>query len=224
MPSPHVFRLGWNREKLAEYLLSRISFVAKPSTVSDDLGSDFFCTLFRLDKRDNREYASPLSSFAIQIKSNSRIQDFTTNIKYLYDLEIPFFWGVLNEKNKSLTVYSGENLPVFFSLVDMPKTLRIKPLDRDQVEAPSEPNEPRREDYTVMFPKILELGVDSEKEELEKGTSALHQMCRLMHANIATRRTEEYIFEGYDEGSVTNGTAVAKPLPVLDLRLSEFLS
>lgn len=35
-------RLGWENEQLAHYLLSRFSFVAHPSTVGDDLGSDFF--------------------------------------------------------------------------------------------------------------------------------------------------------------------------------------
>ena len=46
MASQHYFKRGWDREKLAEYILSRFSFVAKPSTVSDDLGTDLFCTLF----------------------------------------------------------------------------------------------------------------------------------------------------------------------------------
>lgn len=93
MTAPYYFKCGWERGKLAEYILSKFSFVAKPSTVSDDLGSDFFCTLFRLEEKDGRDYPLSLSSFAIQIKSNDDPFDFSANITYLQNLEIPFFLG-----------------------------------------------------------------------------------------------------------------------------------
>ena len=80
MTSPYYFKRGWDREKLAEYILSRFSFVAKPSTVSDDLGSDFFCTLFRLKSKDGRDYPLPLCSFAIQIKNSDDPFDFSSNL------------------------------------------------------------------------------------------------------------------------------------------------
>src|SRR3989442_3819860 len=42
----YTVRTGWEAERLAHYLLSRFSFVAQPTTISDDVGSDFYCTIF----------------------------------------------------------------------------------------------------------------------------------------------------------------------------------
>ena len=203
MTAPYYFKRGWDREKLSEYILSRFSFVAKPSTVSDDLGGDFFCTLFRLEERDGRDYPLPLSSFAIQIKSNQDPFDFSPNIAYLQNLEIPFFWGVLNENTKRLSVFSGENLPVFFSHVGPVRKLIVKPLERGQMSAPYYPSEGGQSDYTVMFPKILDIDMDSTKEDLNKNVDELQKICSLIHRNISTRKTEEYIFDAYDGRSVT---------------------
>lgn len=203
MTAPYYFRRGWDREKLAEYILSRLSFVAKPSTVSDDLGSDFFCTLFRLKEKDGRDYPLPLSSFAIQIKSNDGPFDFSANITYLENLEIPFFWGVLNEGAKRLSVFSGENLPVFFSHVGQVKKLKIKPLKRSQMSRLYDPKEGSQYNYTVMFPMVLNIDVDSTRQDLNRNVDTLQEMCSLIHRNISTRKTEEYIFDGYDGQSVT---------------------
>jgi hypothetical protein len=37
----YSIRSGWEAERLAHYLLSRFSFVAQPTTIADDVGSDF---------------------------------------------------------------------------------------------------------------------------------------------------------------------------------------
>ena len=39
-------RTGWEAERLARHLSSRFSFVAQPTTIADDVGSDFYCTIF----------------------------------------------------------------------------------------------------------------------------------------------------------------------------------
>ena len=65
------FRKGWENENLAKFILSKFSFVANPSTVADDIGSDFLCTLFRIERENNKDYLLPLNAFAIQIKSNT---------------------------------------------------------------------------------------------------------------------------------------------------------
>ena len=63
------FREGWRTEHLARFILSKFAFVAQPISISDDIGSDFICTLF-----ENREkYLFPTNSFAIQIKSKGEI-------------------------------------------------------------------------------------------------------------------------------------------------------
>ena len=46
-------RIGWENERLAEFLLSRISFIANPAKTSDDVGTDFICTLFRQERKNN---------------------------------------------------------------------------------------------------------------------------------------------------------------------------
>jgi hypothetical protein len=202
MTSPYYFKRGWDREKLAEYILSRFSFVAKPSTVSDDLGSDFFCTLFRIESKDGRDYPLPICSFAIQIKSSDDPFDFSSNINYIEGLEIPFFWGVLNEEAKCLSLYSGENFPLFFSHVGLVESLIIKPVERELMSSPYDPLESRKSNYTVLFPSILTIAVDSTREYLDSCVEGLQKICSFIHGNISTRKTEEYIFARYNEHSV----------------------
>jgi len=88
----HLFtmRKGWESEHLAHYLLSQISFISNPSIIGDDIGSDFICTLFEINKKKNKDFLIPKNSFAIQIKSNSRRINLTDKIGYLANLEIPF--------------------------------------------------------------------------------------------------------------------------------------
>ena len=202
-PQPFHFKLGWDREKLAEYILSRISYTAKPSTVSDDLGTDIFCTLFRVEEINGDKYRLPLSSFAVQVRSSDKIADVSKNFKFLFNLEIPFFWGVLDENAKRLTLFSGENLHVFFHHVGEVKELKIRPLERNQMNAPYDPMEPRKGKYTVMFPKVLHMDINQTEEDLNEVVSGLQKTCHLMHRNISTIEMEEYIFEHYDKRIVT---------------------
>jgi hypothetical protein len=202
-PQPFHLKLGWDREKLAEYMLSRISYTAKPSTVSDDLGTDIFCTLFRVEEMNGDKYRLPLNSFAVQVRSSDRTSDFSKNIKYLLNLEIPFFWGVLDESAKRLTLFSGENLHVFFHHVGEVKELKIKPLERNQMNALYDPMEARKGKYTVMFPKVLHMDINQTEEDLNEVVSGLQKTCQLMHRNISTIEMKEYIFAHHDERIVT---------------------
>ncbi len=201
-PQPFHVKFGWDREKLAEYMLSRISYTAKPSTVSDDLGADIFCTLFRVEEMNSHQYRLPLSSFAVQVRSTDETSDFSKNIQYLHDLEIPFFWGVLDESARRLTLFSGENLHVFFHHVGKVRTLKIRPLERNQMDVLYDPMEPRRGKYTVMFPKVLHMDINQTREDLNGVVSELQKMCLLMHGNISTSTMKEYIFEHYDKSTV----------------------
>ena len=203
MASPHHFKRGWDREKLAEYILSRFSYVAKPSTVSDDLGTDLFCTLFRLEEKNGIDYPFPLNSFAIQIKSNADPFDCSANISYLQNLEIPFFLGVISESTKEMTIFTGENLPKFFPHIGPLSKLKIKPLERSLMSVPYDPMEGHKNDYTVMFPKLITIGIDSTKKDLEGTVEELRDLCALIHRNIATVKMQEYIFEEFVKGSYT---------------------
>ena len=75
------FRKGWQSENVARFLLSKFSFLAHPSAVSDDIGSDFFCTIFQVHKEGSHDYLIPDHSFAIQIKSNSRPIDVSNKLE-----------------------------------------------------------------------------------------------------------------------------------------------
>ncbi len=52
----YKFRKGWENENLAKFILSKFCFVAQPSTVSDDVGVDFFCTIFEKEVIKKKEY------------------------------------------------------------------------------------------------------------------------------------------------------------------------
>ena len=67
------FREGWKNENLARFILSKIAFITHPATISDDIGSDFFCTLFQTRAENGHDYLVPKNTFAIQIKRGSAL-------------------------------------------------------------------------------------------------------------------------------------------------------
>src|SRR5678815_3735123 len=109
-------RPGWENERLAEFLLSRISFIANPAKNSDDLGTDFICTLFREESRKGGAQLFPTSSFAIQIKTGEPVElDVSKHLGYLKGLELPFFVGFVDQAKLSLRIHSCHHLPALFS-------------------------------------------------------------------------------------------------------------
>jgi len=127
-------RIGWENEHLATFLLSRISFVANPTTVADDIGSDFFCTLFESRTENDAEQLFPRNSFAIQIKSKEETIRATNKIQYLDKLELPFFVGVIDRDKLQLRIYSGEYVPILFPLYGAPLELRLSPVPAAEVK------------------------------------------------------------------------------------------
>ena len=79
---------------MARFILSRISFVAHPATVADDVGSDFYCTLFETVEDAGEKYLIPRNAFAVQIKSNPDGFPVSNKASYFSELEVPFFIGV----------------------------------------------------------------------------------------------------------------------------------
>src|SRR5437879_1396174 len=106
MPHLPTFRVGWENERLASYLLSRISFVAHPASVGDDLGSDFFCTIFEVQTSSGADELIPRSSFAIQVKSSGSQVSVDNKVDYLMRLEMPYFVGVVNQSHARMEIYS----------------------------------------------------------------------------------------------------------------------
>ena len=198
MPYLGSFRKGWESENLARFILSKFSFIAHPSTVSDDIGSDFFCTLFQIHTIEDRDYLIPKNSFAIQIKSNPSKFNVSDKVQYLSELETPFFVGVINRNELKLTIYSGKYIPLFF-----PHEGHVDKLEIELCEAVK----PERyyvtsSDgyYTLKFPKIMEIGADVEPEELKPKINNLSQACASIHKNIASRKSKEYLFEFESDG------------------------
>src|SRR5688500_15331354 len=99
-------RKGWENEHLAAFLLSRLAFVASPKTVSDDIGTDLFCTLFEHQQRaDGIKLIVPRSSFAVQVKSSMEPVDQAPRLDYLARLEMPYYLGVVDQPALTLDVF-----------------------------------------------------------------------------------------------------------------------
>jgi hypothetical protein len=108
-------RVGWENERLAEFLLSRISFIATPAKTSDDVGTDFICTLFKEQEMTgdgNKKWVElfPTQSFAIQVKTGApSIVDITKHLGYLQALEMPFFLGFVEQQTGTLPADSWKH-------------------------------------------------------------------------------------------------------------------
>jgi hypothetical protein len=186
-------RKGWQNEHLGLFILSRIAFCANPVTVSDDLGSDFFCCLFKVRRYKGQDTVVPQNSFAIQIKSSAGSVDVSNKIDYLRDLEIPYFIGVVDNHRLSLTIYSGEFLPLFFGLRGIPLRLRLKLVNRPvSIERFNEKF--GKDKYRVLCPRIAVLNANKSAHELQPIVESLQRLCQRVQRNIATRRSEEHLY------------------------------
>jgi hypothetical protein len=190
MPHLGSFRKGWENEHLGSFLLSRISFVANPLTVADDVGSDFFCTLFEVGDGDK---LFPRSSFAIQIKSSKDKIDATGKIEYFEKLELPFFVGVVDQSNLRLSIYSGEFLPIFFSHYGKPQDLKLS-LEDTTITFDNYCEVSPEDKYVLRMPHLLDLeGQEGSDAIIGKG-QRLIQLCSRMLQNISSKVNCEYIF------------------------------
>jgi hypothetical protein len=189
----YSFRGGWESENLGKYILSRISFIAQPTSVSDDLGSDLFCTIFKTIKINKRKYLIPKNSITIQIKSNTNLIAADSNIDYLNDLELPYFVGVVNKKDLSISIFSGVYLSWMFSYVGKIESLKIKLVEKD-IKDPISPIAPRKLKYIIRFPFICKIFANSSVEELQRNVDTILQNSLKSLENISTRINNEYIF------------------------------
>ncbi len=197
-----VPRKGWENEHLATYLLSQIAFVAHPMTVADDVGSDFFCTLFEPRGRGRKEMLFPLNSFAIQVKSNRRKVNATNKIEYLHGLEIPFFLGVVDRSLSRLSVYSGEYLPFIFSHLGRPGELTLTVVE-EAVTASDAYDGTGDGPCNLNLPLVLTLAQADDRETLSVNRGTLSKLCSRMHHNISSWKLDEYIFTCAPPSSVS---------------------
>jgi hypothetical protein len=194
---PHLLRprKGWENERLAAYLLSRFSFVAQPSSVADDLGSDFFCTIFNTINVSGRDALVPRGSFAIQVKSSASKVSADNKIDYLLGLELPFFIGVVRQSPPRMNIYSAEFLPLLFSERGKPNRLWLAPVAGTDFNPDSYFEEVAALEIQLRCPLIVTLASDDDRSALAPKVEALLGVCRRAHANISTRVTEEHIYD-----------------------------
>ena len=202
MPHLAVPRKGWENEHLATFLLSQIAFVAHPLTVADDVGSDFFCTLFEPTAQDGTQMLFPLNSFAIQVKSNRDNVNATNKVGYLKRLELPFFLGVVERLDLRLLVYSGEYLPMMFSHLGTPAQLTLCPVPPAEVKPGEAYDGIDGGPCTLRLPLVVELAAADSPDTLSEKRRKLTELCSRMHANISTWKLDEYIFKLDSEGQV----------------------
>lgn len=198
MPQLATYRKGWESENLARYLLSRFSFIANPATVSDDIGIDFFCTIFLHQDLKRKKYLLPKNSFAIQIKSSENEFDVTAKIDYLNNLELPYFIGVVSREKGSMRIYSGEYVPFFFTKVGPPSQLTLQPVETIEYEIfDSSYEEVEDGCYKLKFPFIMEIGVSDDLDKLIPKAVELIKLSRVIQSNISSKNNHEYIFDFY---------------------------
>jgi len=209
------FRGGWQSENLARYILSNFAFIAQPSTIADDLGSDFFCTIFDTVPNGNNSDLVPKESFAIQIKSSTRLIDISGKIEYLKGLEIPFFVGVCKKEKQELELYSGEYLIPFF--VDNPsaRAIKIKLCEMDNCKGILSSD--KNNEFTVNFPIVDTIGSNPDCPQFKEVVQKLSRICRTVSGNITRRNNKEYIFTDSFSGKlllVSNGQLVKQSIDV----------
>lgn len=200
MPHLLIPRKGWENERLAAYLLSRFSFVAHPTSVADDLGSDFFCTIFEIQQESARDVLVPRSSFAIQVKSSEAPISADNKIQYLMRLELPFFIGVVSQGPARMEIYSAEFLPILFSEKGEPKRLSLVPVDESEFHQNAYYEATQPDGFTLKCPLVATLTVDDDRSSLRPKVDKLLKTCTRAHGNIATRVSEEHIYKLSENG------------------------
>ncbi len=189
-------RAGWEGERLAEYLLSRFSFVAQPTTVADDVGSDFYCTIFDILETDPPTIEAR-TSFAIQVKTNARKIEAHNKVRYLQHLEIPFFVGVVDQAKAELKIYSAEHFPMMTATYGFRDKLWLR-----LVEENAEPywdGETDQDGVTLNCYSVCSFNASEGREEIRSKVDKLLRLCRRASANIGSRRVEEHIYDWHND-------------------------
>ena len=106
-------REGWNRERLAKFILGKLSFIAAPDTIGDDYGMDISGFFVRED-RDNKNKLVPTLPYAIQIKAKHDRDWVHDHLDALSKSHVPFYYGIVDTKAKTLKVYSMLHLQRLF--------------------------------------------------------------------------------------------------------------
>ena len=189
----YKFRQGWQSENLARFLLSEFAFIAQPSTIADDVGSDFYCTLFKKEKHNGNHHLIPKNSFLIQIKSSLDDIDLSNKAAFIEQLELPFFIGVVDRQKLNMRIYSGRSLHLLFTMFGSPSklvaTLTPEILNQNYYEVADE----KQKHFNLFFPFLAEVGAENLDKDAEIIFPIMATECALILQNISSRNMGEYI-------------------------------
>lgn len=190
----HLYRprVGWEGERLAHYLLSRFSFVAQPTTIADDVGSDFYCTIFEVTEGEP-PMIDPRTSFAIQIKTNKARIEAHNKIDFLKHLEIPFFIGIVNQTTAELRIYSGEQFPLMSAVFGYREQLWLQPVE--ERNGPLYEGTPDGLGAILHCPYVCSFSAGETRNDLRPKVEQLLHLCQRIVGNIGTRRAQEHIYQ-----------------------------
>jgi len=180
-------------------LLSRIAFIAQPISIGEDFGIDFTCTLFerRISEDKRSQELCAQTSFALQIKTGriGRISK-RDKIEYLSTMGLPYFLGLLEEEQGSLSIYSGEILPIFFAMrgIDRIGALTLKPVD-EMPRWGEYWKETKRGHFHLKLPHVLTSEMDDSEDTRRHQFETFHMLCELIRYNISARNNNEHIYE-----------------------------
>lgn len=189
-------KLGRDDERIAEAILSKFSFIAKPSLNPDDFGIDFFCTLFNI--KDGQCF--PKNTFGIQIKGNDSTIDITDKLKMFSEFELPYYVGVVDRIKCKLNIYSGEYLNHFISLNGIElnkKKVKISLLKKPKSKNFRDPLywhrfSRKNNTYYIHFYKIVDFDLISYKDD---DLQILLNNIKITQRNISRRIVGEYLYE-----------------------------
>lgn len=194
MPHLLTFHKGWENERLAAYLLSRISFVAHPASTGGDSGSDFFCTVFEIEEVCGKDALLPRNSFGVQVKSAAVDISANNKIGYLMGLELPFFVGVVSQSPPKMEIYSAEFLPILFAEVGEPAKLSLIPVAASKFD-PNRYHEVKDSgEVQLHCPLAVTLEANDDRSALAPKVRTMLRICSRAQRNIATRMSEEHIY------------------------------
>ena len=196
----HGPRVGWEGERLAHYLLSRFSFVAQPTTIADDVGSDFYCTIFEI-LDGPPPMVEPRTSFAIQIKTNHHKIAAHNKVPYLRDLEIPFFLGTVDQNEGTLKVFSADGFPMMTAVYGYPDKLWLKPVERYDPSRYPWSGRSAKDGVTLECERVCTFTVVETRNDLRLKVDVLLKRCRRTVRNIGARRVEEHFYQLDDDGT-----------------------
>ncbi|MCE5202736.1 MAG: hypothetical protein ABFC80_03880 [Coriobacteriales bacterium] len=199
---------GWENEHLATYLLSRVAFVASPLKVADDVGTDLFCTLFERVKPDATELLVPRNSIAVQLKSSRddlRLKPW--QIEYLARLEIPYYVGVVDQSQMTLTLFSARYLPMLITFRGRHSVLTLELVDELDGAYRKGDDE---SGYSLLCPMVGSFCATDSLGQAQTTAATLRQDARDGLKAIASRLNAEYIFDTLNGVEIFAGADSAK--------------